>query len=64
MAPVVTKVAQSKGIRLGKIDIDREQELASRYEVTALPTFILVKDGRVKDRRIGAMSEADLSAWL
>ncbi len=60
----MAKVTAVQGIKLGKVDIDKAQSLANRYEVTSLPTLLLFRNGQVKDKRVGAMSERMLTEWL
>lgn len=48
-----------------KIDFDKEEELAEKYEVTGLPTVVFLKDGKIHgDKIIGAMERADYKARL
>ncbi|MCH5271721.1 MAG: thioredoxin [Lachnospiraceae bacterium] len=63
MAPVVEKLAEEyEGkIKVGKVNIDEELELAQKYRVASIPTFIIFKDGEAKSTYIGAMSAAELT---
>lgn len=63
MAPVVEKLAKEyEGkIKVGKVNIDEELELAQKYRVASIPTFIIFKDGEAKNTYIGAMSAAELT---
>lgn len=56
MAPVLDEVARDYAGRLKvvKVDVDEAEETAARFKVTAMPTFVLVKNGREAFRRIGA----------
>jgi len=47
-----------------KIDVDKYPKIASRFQVEALPTLILFKDGKPIDRIEGVVSEEDLAARL
>ena len=40
------------------------EKLAEQYEVQSNPTLILFKDGQEKDRKVGAMKQADLNSWI
>lgn len=59
MAPIVERL-QRQGYAIRKVDFDSNQKLAAQYEVTHLPTFVLVIDGQIRQRYTGPMSEADL----
>jgi len=60
MAPVLDEVARDYAgkIKVVKVDVDQAAETAARFGVTAMPTFVLVKDGRETYRRIGAAPKA------
>ncbi|MCH5274992.1 MAG: thioredoxin [Lachnospiraceae bacterium] len=63
MAPVVEKLAEEyEGrIKIGKVNVDEEMELAQKYRVVSIPTFLMFKDGEVENTYIGAMSAAELT---
>ena len=55
IAPVVEELAadyQGKAV-IGKLNVDENSGVASRYGVTSIPTLIFFKDGEVKDQMIG-----------
>jgi len=56
MAPVLDEVARDyEGkLKVVKVDVDESGETAARFGVTAMPTFILLKNGQEAYRRIGA----------
>jgi thioredoxin 1 len=66
IAPVLDSlVAESGGrVQLAKVNVDDEPALAARHEVRSIPTILLVKDGRVVDRVVGAVPRATLEAKL
>lgn len=47
-----------------KVNVDDEMELAGRYKVSSIPTLILFKDGEQAKKNIGAMSKAELEAFI
>ncbi len=57
VAPVVEKLAQDwKGkIKVGKLNTDDHPEIAMKYQVMGIPTFIMFKDGELVDRMTGAV---------
>jgi len=57
MAPVLDEIGgKHKGkIKIGKIDVDDNQELAQKFRVMSIPNFVLFKDGEVVERFVGAM---------
>jgi thioredoxin 1 len=51
-------------LRVAKLDVDNNQDIASRYQVSSIPTFILFKGGQVADRMLGAMPKAALASFV
>ena len=66
MAPVVEQFAEEyEGrVKIGKINVDEESELAERFGVQSIPSFIFIKDGKVVDRVTGAMPRPVLKGYL
>lgn len=64
-APVFSSVANSfPAVPFAEVDVD-EQPVASRYfQVQALPTTVLVKDGKIVDKMSGAKDSSSFSNWL
>ena len=61
VAPIVEELAnhyQGK-IKVAKINVDESTEVAMRYQITSIPTFILFKDGQVADRALGALPRSE-----
>jgi thioredoxin 1 len=56
-------VSESAGrVKLAKVNVDEEPALAGRYEIRSIPTILMVKDGRIVDRVVGAVPRATLDA--
>ena len=66
MAPVIDEMSEKfKGkIKFGKVNIDENQELAQKFEVSSIPNFILFKDGKKVEQFIGGMSGDDFEDKL
>lgn len=60
VAPVLDELAGEMGdkVRVAKLNVDENQEIALKYGVRGIPTFILFKDGEVADRMTGAMPKS------
>lgn len=50
--PIVEKMAE-EGFNVGKVNIDEELELASKYQVMSIPTLLVFKDGKEVERLVG-----------
>ena len=66
MAPVGEKLAEKyEGkVKVGKVNSDDEPELAQMFQVMSIPNFVIIKDGKVVDRVIGAVPQQALEEKL
>jgi len=66
IAPVLDTIAsESAGrVTLAKVNVDEEPALAARHEIRSIPTILLLKDGRIVDRVVGAVPRATLDAKI
>ena len=66
MGPVIDETAEKfKGkIKFGKVNVEDNQELAQRFNVSSIPNIMIFKDGQVKENFTGAMSAEDLEERL
>ena len=62
MAPVVAQLAEEyKGsVKVGKLDIDQNVDIVAQYKIMSVPTFLVIKDGEVVKKLIGAASKEEL----
>lgn len=61
-APILKEVAKEVGdsARIIKIDVDKNQELASRYQVRGVPTLLLFKNGKIHWKTSGVVDKQQL----
>ena len=67
MAPALEELAQSmKGqLKVVKIDVDQNPNVAQKYNIRAMPTLLLFKDGEVAAQHVGALvQKASLEKWV
>lgn len=65
LAPIVDTIAESRtDIRVGKVNVDEQVELALQYGVRSIPTLIVMKNGEVTATSIGYQSQAEIEAML
>ena len=61
MAPVVDQIAEENDdIKVGKINVDDEQDLAAKYGVMSIPTIGFFKDGDIVEKSVGAKPKSEL----
>ncbi len=49
-------------IKIGKVNIDEQQEIAAQYGIRAIPTLLLFQQGQVAEQMVGLRSKRDLKA--
>ena len=65
VGPVVDEIAQERAdIKVGKVNVDEQPELAERFGVMAIPTLVVMRDGKVVDQAAGARPKAQILAML
>ena len=65
-SPIIEKTSEGMKdkFNLVKVNVDENQEIAAKYGVEAIPTTLLIENGKVKASIVGAMQESQLKAWL
>ncbi|MEV6844451.1 thioredoxin [Actinoplanes sp. NPDC051411] len=66
VSPALEQLARDRAgtLKLVKVDVDRSPKTAERFSVRAVPTLMLVRQGRVLSRRAGAAPVAALRGWV
>jgi len=66
MSPVIEELAADlkDKITFGKLNTDENQDIAARYQVQAIPTLLIFKDGKLADRKVGALPKKALADEL
>ena len=66
MSPVVDQIAEEMQdtVKVCKINIDEEQNLAVRYNVMSIPTFVILKNGKEVGRTIGVQDKEEIKKLL
>ena len=66
MSPIVDEIAKElKGkAKFGKVDVDSNKDLATKYQIRSIPTFILFKNGKKVDQIVGAVEKKDLKDFV
>ena len=55
VVPLVEQIAQERpDIKVGKVNVDEEYELAGRFRISSIPTLLVLRDGKVVDQAMGA----------
>ncbi len=66
MMPVVEKLAEKYDgkVKVGKVNSDEENDLAARYNIMSIPSFLIFKNGEVVNSAMGAMPSDALAKML
>lgn len=66
MSPVVDQIAEemNDNVKVCKVNIDEEQNLAVKYNVMSIPTFVVIKEGREIGRTIGVQDKEEIKKFL
>ena len=65
IAPVLDEIAEEReDIKVCKVNVDEEPELAAKYQVMSIPTLFVIKDGQVVNQSLGAKPKAQILAML
>ena len=56
--------AEDPSLRIAKVDIDEEPELAAQFNIMAVPTFVAIKDGKVLSTAVGGQTPRTLKEML
>lgn len=59
LSPIVDQVAEElSDVKVGKVNVDQEPELAARFQVMSIPTLVVMKDGQEVNRSMGAIPKS------
>lgn len=59
LSPIVDEIAaENPALKIGKINIDEQPELASRYGVMSIPTLMVFQNGQIRDKAVGLRNKA------
>lgn len=56
--------ARHPEVKVGKVNVDEEQELAIRHGIMSIPSLILYRDGKIEKTSVGAMPLSALENWM
>ena len=66
IAPILDEVAGAYGdkLQIAKMNVDENREIPAKFGIRGIPTLMLFKDGELAATKVGAMSKAQLTAFL
>ena len=65
VSPIVDEIAEERtDVKVGKINVDEQPELASSFRVMSIPTLLVMKDGKIANQSVGARPKDQIEAML
>ena len=66
LAPVLHELAEEKSgaLKVGKVNVDEQMELAMRFQVSSIPMLVVFKDGKIVAKSVGYRSKAEIAAMV
>ena len=64
VAPILEEIAAETGLKVAKIDVDENNDLAQQYGIMSIPTLMVFKDGQLVNKAIGAIPKENILALL
>ena len=65
VSPIVDEIAAERSdIKVGKINVDEQPELAAQFGVISIPTLVVMKNGQIVNQTVGARPKAQILAML
>lgn len=65
VGPIIDEIAaENSHVKVGKVNVDEERELAAQYNVMSIPTLLVIQNGKVAAQAVGARSKAAILDML
>jgi len=66
IAPIISELAKEYDgkVKVGKLDIDNNQQVSMKYGIRSIPTLLIFKDGKIADQIVGAVPKSAITAKL
>lgn len=65
VSPIIDEISEENtDIIVGKIDVDAEPELAQQFNIVSIPTIVVMKDGNVVNKSVGAIPKEQIISLL
>ena len=66
MSPIFEEIEKDyEGkVEFQKVDVEAEQDMAAKFQIMSIPTFVILKDDKEIDRRTGAMPKDMVIQWI
>lgn len=65
VGPIIEQIAaENADIKVGKVDVDQDGDLAAQFQIFSIPTLIVMKNGQVVQKAAGARSKEEILSMI
>ncbi len=65
VSPILDEIAsEMPGVKVGKINVDEQQELAAAFNVMSIPMLVFIKDGQIVEKSMGAKPKSQILSMI
>ncbi len=65
VGPIVDQIANERSdVKVGKINVDEQSELASQFQVMSIPMLVVIKNGKIANQAVGYQSKEQIESML
>lgn len=64
IAPVLEKIAEEDKIKVGKVNVDEQMELAVAYGIEVIPTLLFFKNGQIVKKSVGFLEKSEIESII
>jgi len=65
VSPLIDEIADERSdVKVCKVNVDEQPELANAFQVMSIPTLVVMKEGKISAHAVGARAKADILAML
>ena len=64
LSPILDEIVEEENIKLVKVDVDKNEDIARRYGIMSIPTIILFKNGEEANKNVGFIGKEELIEFI
>ena len=65
VGPIVSEISDERSdVKVGKINVDEQPELAAQFQVMSIPMLVVIKNGKLANQAVGYISKEQIEAML
>ncbi len=64
LSPLVDEIAEDENLKVGKVNVDEEMELAQQYKAVSIPMLLVMHNGKIVQKSVGVQPKEDILALI